>query len=510
MNVGLKSIVFNNVSFLYESSLVPLFSDITITFSQGWTAITGVNGSGKTTLLQLATGLLQPAKGTISIPDNRLYCQQRTDHFPDAFEEFMYDFGHHASKLKSLLNIEFAWLNRWDTLSHGERKKIQVAIALWHDPQVLAIDEPANHLDLETRKFLQTALKTYKGIGLLISHDRDLLDMCTSTVLIKNDRIIFRNCNYSEFMIQEKMSEDSLKTEYEKYNRKLKKMEHKYKVKKTEASEANKKLSKKHLNRKDHDAKAKIDSARLKGKDTVDTKKAKQYETKIRFIKEKIQDIIIHKKYPSSITINGDRIKRDILLDIPQNTINLADDFTLEYPALTITPSDRIALVGNNGSGKSTLMKHIVHSLTLPPSQYLYIPQEITIGKSKTLLHQIRQKKGDELGKLFTIITRLGSDPEKLLQTELSSPGEIRKMVIADGILRNPGLLLLDEPTNHLDLKSVESLEKALNECASSLLFVSHDKHFISRLARKYWVIKSRQSKKHYYVTERLELSDNQ
>jgi ATPase subunit of ABC transporter with duplicated ATPase domains len=169
-------VIFHNVSFAYDTASTPLLMDLSAHFPVGWTDIVGANGAGKTTLLQLATGLLTPQRGTVQGSADALYCPQRTDTLPPRLTAFIQATDGAACAIKGLLHIEASWVERWQTLSHGERKRAQIGVALWCQPQILAIDEPTNHLDDAARQLLSAALRAFAGVGLLVSHDRALLD----------------------------------------------------------------------------------------------------------------------------------------------------------------------------------------------------------------------------------------------------------------------------------------------------------------------------------------------
>ena len=127
---------FNNVSFGYDCA-EPLIKDFSESFAPGWTGVVGENGSGKTTILRLAAGELQVQSGSIQSVAPALYCPQRTDEVPENLEELLCAPDKFACKRRGKLELEWDWAQRWNTLSHGERKRSQIAAALWQEPAFL-------------------------------------------------------------------------------------------------------------------------------------------------------------------------------------------------------------------------------------------------------------------------------------------------------------------------------------------------------------------------------------
>ena len=179
------SIVFQNLSFTYDRATQPLFTNLSLHLTQGWTGIVGANGVGKTTTLKLATGNLKPLSGYVSIPEFAIYCPQRTDAVPDHLHELVNAMDGGAFEIKGRLGVEDDWIDRWATLSHGERKRAQIAVALWRRPHVLAVDEPTNHLDIDAQNMLFTTLAAFHGVGILVSHDRKLREKSIRQFTIK-------------------------------------------------------------------------------------------------------------------------------------------------------------------------------------------------------------------------------------------------------------------------------------------------------------------------------------
>jgi len=159
----------------------------------------------------------------------------------------------------------------------------------------------------------------------------------------------------------------------------------------------------------------------------------------------------------------------------------------LQFPALEIGGASRIALTGANGLGKSTLINHVLAHLELPAEKLVTVPQEISADDSRALLESVKRLPNDELGRVMITISRLGSRPARLLESALPSPGEVRKLLLALGIVRGPYLIVMDEPTNHMDLPGILCLEEALANCPCAMLLVSHDEAFLEKITEIDW-----------------------
>jgi ATPase subunit of ABC transporter with duplicated ATPase domains len=215
----------------------------------------------------------------------------------------------------------------------------------------------------------------------------------------------------------------------------------------------------------------------------------RQLEGRLGRTKRELEKIKVKKEYTLGIWLPGSQSRRDVLLDLPSGSLGLGEHRELRYPNLLIKPDDRIAITGKNGVGKSTLIREIVKSVNVPCEQITYIPQEIEIGQSEEILHQIEAAPRENRGHLMSIVSRLGSRPQRLLDSTTPSPGETRKMLLALGMIKEPHIIIMDEPTNHMDLPSIECLEEALNECACCLVLVSHDEYFLAKVAYTRWHI---------------------
>ena len=484
------SIHFQDVSFTYDAMSAPLLAGLTVDFSADWTGVVGANGVGKTTILRLATRELEPQQGSVHAPVNAIYCAQRTDAPPGMLVELTEATDGNACEIKGRIGLDHDWPNRWDTLSHGERKRAQIAVALWRRPQVLAVDEPTNHLDMEARDLLAAALHSFRGIGLLVSHDRGLLDtLCRECLFVDPPKAVIRPGGVTKGSQQALRDEEYVREEYEHARRKQKKLEKEAAKRRELASLSHRLRSKRGIPIKDHDARGKINRARLSGKDGQAGRLLNQLEGRLARAAEEKSRIKVKKTYELGIWLPGARSRSNALFSLSPGSIPLGGDRQLEVSALTMRPDDRIALTGPNGSGKSTLVSRIVNSLSLPMERLTYIPQEIDLQSSQGIMDRARNLPKDRLGRMMAVVSRLGSQPRRLLESSEPSPGEVRKVLLATGIANTPHLIIMDEPTNHLDLPSIECLETALADCPCGLLLVSHDPRFLDRLTTIRWRI---------------------
>ena len=497
------SIAIQHVSFAYDKATQPLLNNLTIHLTKGWTGIVGANGVGKSTILKLATGELQPLFGHIAIPEFAIYCPQRTDTVPDHLHALVNAMDGDAFEIKGRLCVEDDWIDRWDTLSHGERKRTQIAVALWRKPQVLAVDEPTNHLDVDAQHMLFAALKAFQGVGMLVSHDRKFLDeLCHQCLFVEPPNAILRPGNYTQGLRLTEEEEIYAVKQRQHARQELARINYEASKRRDAASQADRKRSKRRISPKDRDAKAKIDQARLTGKDGTAGKRLNQLSGRLSQVQVKLQKVKVKKHYATGIWVSGERSKRNTLFSLPAESLYLGGDRWLHMPDLLMKPDDRVALTGPNGSGKSTLIRHLMHSLNIGEDRVIYLPQEIDIHGSRDIMAHARMLPNEKLGRMMTVVSRLGSRPNRLLESVEPSPGEIRKILLATGIANMPYLIIMDEPTNHLDLPSIQCLEHALKDCPCGLLLVSHDQQFLDALARIRWHISADRSIKGAYALE--------
>jgi ATPase subunit of ABC transporter with duplicated ATPase domains len=261
------------------------------------------------------------------------------------------------------------------------------------------------------------------------------------------------------------------------------------------AAGAKNRLSKKHIDSKDHDAREKVNLARLTGRDALGANLYKRMKNRAAKARDALARNAVRPESPRGITLEGRNSRADRLFSIEAGSLPLGEPEAketrrLEFPGLVVRPGDRVALTGSNGSGKSTLIRHILKNIPLGIS-LLYIPQELSSEEGAAALERLKEEDEKTRGEILSRFSRLGSNPESLLQSRLPSPGELRNLLIAQGVSRDPTLLIMDEPANHLDLTSISLLEESLADCRAALLLVSHDEVFLARLTTAEWHIQN-------------------
>jgi len=483
----MQHLKLHNISFQYDNSNNQIFTNLNLDFGRGWSSIIGQNGSGKTTLLKLIAKKIKSSRGTISGNQLVYYCEQILDELPEGFEEFRDRYNAKTFQLKELLGIKDEWMYRWETLSFGEQKRIQLAVALFSEPDILLLDEPTNHLDHSTKEIVINTLKSFQNIGILVSHDRELLEnLCTTTIIIKNGKTYRYKTSYQIAMDEYKKELEALRKESENQNKKIKALQKNIQFQKEKVSRTKSRLSKREIDKKDSSTKEKINLAKFTGRDQNESKKVDTLNTKYEHLNA--GKIKLDKEYKKGISIQN-RISQSSLFPIvlKNGELKLGGEPILSYPDITVNAYDKIGIMGDNGTGKSTFIRYLLS--TVEKKDILYLPQEIDEVLLQELFETINELSNEKKGELFTYVTRLSSNPKKLLDHELPSPGELKKLLIAKAMLENISMIVLDEPTNHMDIDSILALEEALKNYCGTVILISHDRVFLENIVQNIWRI---------------------
>jgi ATP-binding cassette, subfamily F, member 3 len=476
----------------------------------------GYNGTGKSTLLKLLVGEYQASEGTVerSRGTTMGYLHQDLLSFDtnnsilevalSAFERILqlekeidvlgkeleqtgsedilhkytdklheletlggYNIHHKTEEVLQGLGFANADLQRpYREFSGGWRMRVLLAKMILQQPDLLLLDEPTNHLDLPSIEWLEKYLIHYQGSVVIVSHDKYFLDrMVTKIVELYQRQLHIYNGNYT-FYETEKVQRIELQQrafENQKdYIRQQERFIERFKAKASKAAAA---------------------QSAMKRLEKLD----------------RIEDVAIER--PSlRINFQVDKTPGKVLCEIKHVTKQFGDNKIVEDTGAEINRGDKIALIGANGKGKSTLLRIIAGTESFTGErkwghnveESFYAQHQLeALDVNNTLLDELKtagsQKTEQELRTLLGCFLFSGDDVDKKIR--VLSGGEKARVALAKTIISKANFLLLDEPTNHLDIHSVELLIEALNKYEGSIILVSHDRYFVSKVANTIWEI---------------------
>lgn len=477
-----------HLTYTYPTCVDSVLRDVSATLPCGWTGLVGDNGCGKSTFARIACGRLAPDRGTVAPRLFSVYCEQDASAEPDALYDFAAAYDRDAVVLRRDLGVEDDWPWRYDTLSCGQQKRLQVACALWQRPDLLVMDEPTSHVDAPTREAIAAALARFKGVGLLISHDRALLDaLCVQCLFMAEGRLTVRPGGYSQGRGQGELERKAALRQREQAKREKKRLAGEAQRRREEASRAAGMRSCRNLDPKDHSGKERVKLAVYTGKDGVAGKLSSRMESRLSRAEETLAQVKVEKRYDGDLWMRAEPSARKVLYRQPEMTLALGERQLL-VPPLSIGNTDHIALTGPNGAGKTTLVSEVARRID-PTARVLVIPQEPTAEQCRDALSRLASLDSRSRGRVLAVAAALNSDPDRLVEGERTSPGEMRKLMLGLGILDEPELIIMDEPSNYLDLHSVEALERLLAAFPGALLLVSHDAALLEATTSVCWEI---------------------
>lgn len=482
----MPAIHLNNLSFRYTTA-VDVLVDADIHLGPGWAGVVGANGAGKTTLLCLVAGQLTPNDGSLTIdPAGALVvlCEQTVDRLTADIEAFAGSWEGSDGSLRGRLDLDVAQLQRWGTLSPGERKRWQIGAALIQDPDVLLLDEPTNHLDADARGLLIATLTRYSGAGLVVSHDRSLLEeLTTRTLRIERGALTSWNGAYGAASEGWAAVESSarahqrrLKAEAEKAERHLVELRQVNERKRAKFKRQNNTASFKDIDGRSAARQAKhLEGEKAAGKTLATATRAGERAADALAATE------MGKSLGGEISFDFEPApRRRVASHLGPLSVN--GSTIVEHVDIGVDRADRLWLRGRNGAGKTTLLHTLVDNANLPAEKVLLLEQEMTSEQVGQVMRAVKTLEPRQRGEVLAIVALLGVDPQVLLVSRSPSPGEARKLAMALGLGRAAWLVALDEPTNHLDLPSIERLQRALASYPGALIVVTHDEEFARAL----------------------------
>lgn len=407
-----------------------------------------------------------------------------------------YDVEEKMSKICSGLGFSEELLKReYYKLSGGEKSRVELGKILLEEPEVLLLDEPTNHLDIETTEWLENYISNFKGGVLIISHDRYFLDKVVNKIFeIKNKKIEIYHGNYSDYINEREIRHENMLKMYNQQKRKIKQLEAAAKRFREWGSRAD---------NEDMFVKAKAVERRIEKMDKIDKPILDTKSISVDFKKE-------------------ERSGKDVLR-IKDYNLSIENKILVNNIELKIIYGERAVLLGGNGTGKSTLIKEIIKS-NLNENDYIkvgsrvkigYMEQDIKFSENKqSIIDTLREShpmpEGDARGYLAKF--KFFSD-DVFKNVDKLSGGEKVRLKLAILMKEDINFLILDEPTNHIDIKTREILEDALKEFRGSLLFISHDRFFINKLANKIIEIENKEIKIYkgnyqYYQNQKIKERD--
>jgi len=490
----------------------PLFENISVKFGDGNRyGLIGANGCGKSTLMKILGGDLEPTAGNVSVDANERIGKLRQDQF--AFEHHtvidtvimgharLWSVKQERDRIYGLtemsesdgmkvadLEVEFAELDGYtaesragelllglgipveqhfgpmSTVAPGWKLRVLLAQALFADPDIMLLDEPTNNLDINTIRWLEEVLNERNSTMIIISHDRHFLNrVCTHMADLDYGELRVYPGNYDEYM--------------------------------TASTQAREQQYADNARKKAQIAELQAFVSRF----SANASKARQATSRARQIEKiKLEDIKPSSRVNPFIRFDQDRKLYRLALEVERLAQGYDGTPLFSGLDLMIEVGERVAIIGPNGIGKTTLLRTLVGEMKPRGGKVKwsenasigYFAQDHAADFADDLnlfdwMSRWKQPGDDEQAVRATLGRMLFSQDDIKKSAKIISGGEQGRMLFGKLMMQKPNIMVMDEPTNHLDMESIESLNTALENYPGTLLFVSHDREFVSSLATR-------------------------
>lgn len=518
-------LLLQNVAFKHQHQSL-LFQQVQLSIEQDKIALIGKNGTGKSTLLQLMAGLLPPTEGQITASTPPYYVPQHFGQFDELTIAEALSVSGKLHALQAILNGEvteghmtildddwdiearcqqalrywglpvFDWNRKLSSLSGGQKTKVLLGGIILHRPGIILLDEPSNHLDSQSRQCLYEFIKTFKGAVVLVSHDRNLLNLLDTTCELDKHGLHTYGGNYSFYQIQQQIAADALKQDIKetaKAVRKAKEVARQTAERKQKLDARGKKKQEKAgmpvivMNSLRNNAQN--STARLEAMHSEKLAGLQEASSELRAALPDMDKIKLHFEsaalHNGKIMLKGENIQFGYGCEpLWENALNFE-----------VTSGDRLSITGRNGSGKTTLVKLMLGALSTSAGRLyraeakkVYIDQDYAlIDDNLTVFEQAEKYKATglqehEINSWLTRFLFTASFWDKRCST-LSGGEKMRLMLCCLAITAQaPDMIFLDEPTNNLDIQNLEILTAVMQKYQGTLVVIAHDNTFTDSL----------------------------
>lgn len=519
-------LILQNISYKHNNGDL-LFDDVNFTVNNHEKiALIGNNGVGKSTLLKIIAGELKSSNGELRVNSDPYYIPQIFGQFNHFTIAEALHVNHKLNALKEILEgnvteenltaLNDDWtiedrcinaLNYWhlsdidltrkmQTLSGGQKTKVFLAGILIHEPQLVLLDEPSNHLDKDSRKLLYDFIATTNCSLIVVSHDRKLLNFLNIVFEICKRGIACYGGNYDFYTEQKLIEKNALNLDLQSKEKALRKA----KEKERETLERQQKLDARGKRKQEKSGVARIMMNTLRNKAENSSSKLKSVHVeKVDSISKELRELrsvlpdIDQMKFGFD---NSELHKGKILFKADGLNYSFKDQFIWKNNLdIKIASGERIAVKGSNGSGKTTLIKIILQFLKpkkgtvyVADNKSVYIDQDYSLINNQLKVYEQAQKFNNSGLEEHDIKMRLNRFlfSQKYWDKPCSalSGGEKMRLMLCCLTINNeaPDIIVLDEPTNNLDIQNIQILTAAINEYQGTLIVVSHDETFLEEI----------------------------